>query len=154
VAQVVGPAIIGDLYASDRARLPKAMAFNQQFAIVGVLAAPTLGGLITELGGWRAIFAWLLLLGGAVGGATYAYIPETLNTAKESRPQLSLLMPLHSIWEGLGERNVAIVCLGIAVCHGTMFLNQARGVAPPRPSLPWHRSRACPQARAAGGAPR
>ena len=145
---VVGPAVVGDLYANDREALPKAMALTQQFSTVGVLAAPTVGGAITEWVGWRAVYLMLLLLGGAIGLATHRYIPETNDTPLAAReppryrchlgcillkmpaiivvrtgPALSLLMPLHSLREGLGEREVAIVCCGLASCHGE----------PPRP---------------------
>ena len=82
---VVGPAVVGDLYANDREALPKAMALTQQFSTVGVLAAPTVGGAITEWVGWRAVYLMLLLLGGAIGLATYRYVPETNDTPLSAR---------------------------------------------------------------------
>ena len=63
---VVGVAAIGDVYGDEanRARLPLAMARVQMCAVLGVLGAPTLGGALTELFGWRGIFWAMLLLGG------------------------------------------------------------------------------------------
>lgn len=122
---VVGMGALGDAYAKTQAgRLPRALATNSQWAIMGLVCAPTIGGAITEWLGWRGVFFFLFIAGGGCGALTYAWLPETLNTAKEERPRMNLCMPLRSLQEGFADRHVAIVSGGVAICHGVMFLNQ------------------------------
>ena len=121
---VVGMGSLGDAFASAPSKMPQAFATNSQYAILGLVCAPTVGGAITEWFGWRGVFVYLLVLGGVCGTLTYLWLPETLSTAQDARPAVDLCMPLRSLRDGLGTTSLAIVSGGVATCHGVMFLNQ------------------------------
>jgi DHA1 family bicyclomycin/chloramphenicol resistance-like MFS transporter len=88
---VLGRAVVRDLYEGARAgRELSRMGF-----VMGVVpaAAPVLGGLVGEWGGWRATFAVTTLLGLALVGVVLGLLPETLR-ARSTAP-LSILAILR-----------------------------------------------------------
>jgi len=75
-APVLGRAVVRDLFAG--ARMARVMSFAMAIFVSAPLVAPSLGALIMQLGGWRAIFVFLALYGAAVGAAAHRWLPETL----------------------------------------------------------------------------
>lgn len=73
---VLGRAIVRDLY--DRERSAAAIAYVTMAMVVAPMVAPAIGGVLTDLFGWPAVF----LLGGALGVpvllAVRGHLPETL----------------------------------------------------------------------------
>ena len=59
---------------------PAARVISRLMLVIGVapLFAPTVGGLIAGVAGWRAVFAVLAALGLALGAAVWRWLPETL----------------------------------------------------------------------------
>lgn len=73
---VLGRAIVRDLY--DRERSAAAIAYVTMAMVVAPMVAPAIGGVLTDLFGWPAVF----LVGGAIGVpvliAVRGHLPETL----------------------------------------------------------------------------
>lgn len=81
---VLGRAIVRDLY--DRERSAAAIAYITMAMVVAPMVAPAIGGVLTDLFDWSAVF----LLGGALGVlvliAVRGHLPETL--APRERPTM------------------------------------------------------------------
>jgi DHA1 family bicyclomycin/chloramphenicol resistance-like MFS transporter len=81
---VLSRAIVRDLY--DRDRSASVLGYIAMAFVIAPMLAPTIGGLLDQLAGWRAIFALLALLGAAAFFATWRSLPETnLNPAPSIR---------------------------------------------------------------------
>jgi MFS transporter, DHA1 family, multidrug resistance protein len=87
IVQAVGAAsgmtlvrtIARDAYRPEH--LVRAIAYLTMFYTLGPMISPLLGGVLIDTLGWRSVFGFALLAGGAITIAAYAAIPET-------RPQL------------------------------------------------------------------
>ena len=86
---VLGRAIVRDLY--DRERSAAAIAYVTMAMVVAPMVAPAIGGVLTDLFGWPAVF----LIGGALGVpvlmAVRGHLPETLAPREGSGPGWSML---------------------------------------------------------------
>src|SRR5215469_9954004 len=67
--------IARDAYGPER--LVKAIAYLTMFYAVGPMIAPFAGGLLVDAFGWRSVFGFALIAGGAIAVAVYAVIHET-----------------------------------------------------------------------------
>ena len=72
---VLSRAIVRDLY--DRDRSASVLGYIAMAFVVAPMLAPTIGGLLDQLAGWRASFVLLALLGIAALAATWRKLPET-----------------------------------------------------------------------------
>src|SRR5690606_24568948 len=72
---VLSRAIVRDLY--DRDRSASVLGYITMAFVVAPMLAPTIGGLLDQLAGWRASFVLLALLGIAALAATWRKLPET-----------------------------------------------------------------------------
>jgi len=75
-ATVVAMAVVRDRFSGSTA----ARVLSRLMLIIGVapLFAPTVGGVIANLAGWRAVFVALAVLGVVIGLAVRRWLPETL----------------------------------------------------------------------------
>jgi len=71
--------IARDAYRPEH--LVRAIAYLTMFYTLGPMISPLVGGVLIDTLGWRCVFGFALLAGGAITIAAYAAIPET-------RPQL------------------------------------------------------------------
>jgi multidrug resistance protein len=72
---VLSRAIVRDLY--DRDRSASVLGYITMAFVVAPMLAPTVGGLLDQIAGWRSIFVLLALLGAAALAATWRKLPET-----------------------------------------------------------------------------
>ena len=65
---------------------PAARVISRLMLVIGVapLFAPTLGGLIAGVAGWRAVFGVLAVFGLSLGLAVWRWLPETLPPARRT----------------------------------------------------------------------
>ena len=65
---------------------PAARVISRLMLVIGVapLFAPTVGGLIAGVAGWRAVFGVLAVFGLALGVAVWRWLPETLPPARRT----------------------------------------------------------------------
>ncbi len=75
---VLARAIVRDLY--DRERATTVLAYLTMAMVVAPMIAPTIGGILTDLFGWRASFVLVLMVGAVVLLATGAVLSETNKT--------------------------------------------------------------------------
>jgi DHA1 family bicyclomycin/chloramphenicol resistance-like MFS transporter len=110
-AAAVGRAVVTDTYQGRRA----AAKFGTLTAIslIGPIAGPALGGLLLPLGGWRAIFWFLALIGVLMAVGAVFGVPETLPSSM--RRQGGLRMLVSRSFELLRDRRfitpVVVQCL-------------------------------------------
>jgi DHA1 family bicyclomycin/chloramphenicol resistance-like MFS transporter len=88
---VLSRAIVRDLY--DRDRSASVLGYITMAFVIAPMLAPTIGGLLDQLAGWRASFALLALLGIAALAATWRKLPETNRNRAAS-------IGLHSLFAG------------------------------------------------------
>ena len=72
----IGRAVVRDLFPPER--MARSLAYLTMVVAVANAVAPSVGGLLTELLHWRAVFGALLIASAAVLYATLRYLPETL----------------------------------------------------------------------------
>lgn len=92
VGFAVGRAVVRDLY--DGAQAQRLMARIAVIFAIAPAVAPIIGGQLQHLFGWRGVFVFLALLGVALFGLTWHFLPETL--PKENRQPFSP----QSLWQG------------------------------------------------------
>jgi DHA1 family bicyclomycin/chloramphenicol resistance-like MFS transporter len=70
---------------------PAARVISRLMLVIGVapLFAPTVGGLIAGVAGWRAVFLALALFGIVLGAAVWRWLPETLPRERRATTGLS-----------------------------------------------------------------
>jgi DHA1 family bicyclomycin/chloramphenicol resistance-like MFS transporter len=115
--------IAADVYGHGR--LVKVIAYLTMFYTLGPMISPLVGGVLTDLLGWRSVFGFALLLGGIVSAGAYLFIAE-------SRPQETTAPTALSLLRGYAElfghvRFTAFV-LQSGFCTGT-FLATATAAA-------------------------
>jgi DHA1 family bicyclomycin/chloramphenicol resistance-like MFS transporter len=114
---VVVPAIVRDLYRDAEAA--KAMSMVMLTMIAAPLIAPTLGGQLLKIGGWRLLFdlqavaAFLLLV------LALFKLPET--HLGERRP-FNLRSVLEGYWQVICHRQAMIYILGGSVAYAGLFV--------------------------------
>lgn len=92
VAGVMARTMPRDLYAGSALR--HANSLLNMGILVSPLIAPVVGAWLTHLFGWRACFAFLLLLCLAVAAVMLRWLPETRPAGQQRRPLFSRYRPL------------------------------------------------------------
>lgn len=92
VAGVMARTMPRDLYAGSALR--QANSLLNMGILISPLIAPVIGAGLTHLFGWRACFAFLLLLCLAVTAAMLRWLPETRPAGQQTRPLFSRYRPL------------------------------------------------------------
>jgi DHA1 family bicyclomycin/chloramphenicol resistance-like MFS transporter len=76
-------AIARDAYRAEQ--LVKAIAYLTMFGTLGPMISPIIGGVLTDTLGWRSVFGFALLAGGAITLTAYLAMYETHPVDKRSR---------------------------------------------------------------------
>jgi DHA1 family bicyclomycin/chloramphenicol resistance-like MFS transporter len=76
-------AIARDAYRAEQ--LVKAIAYLTMFGTLGPMVSPFIGGVLTDTLGWRSVFGFSLLAGGAITLTAYLAMYETHPAAKRNR---------------------------------------------------------------------
>ena len=71
-------------------RLVQAIAYFTMFYTLGPMIAPVVGGVLTDAFGWRSIFVFGILSGGAIAAGAYLTIYETRPDRVPDQPRFSL----------------------------------------------------------------
>ncbi len=81
-ASITAMAVIRDRLTGG----PAARVLSRLMLVIGLapLLAPTIGGLIAGVAGWRAVFGVLAALGVALGVVVWRFLPETLPPARRT----------------------------------------------------------------------
>jgi predicted MFS family arabinose efflux permease len=107
---------VGDIF--PREELGKALAFFSLSRMSASLFGPVLGGVVCEFFGWRATFWLVAMLDTLLAATCYFYVPETLLTPRESRPQLGWSIPFRPLLEIGHDRSIGLMCFLGALNHG------------------------------------
>ena len=114
---VVGRAIVNDLYEGRDAA--KVMTVLVMLLTIGPIISPTLGSLLLEGFGWRAIFVTMLGVSVIALGLSLAIIPETLPpSARSRRPFRSGIATAATL---LRQRRFLLPALIAGLVQGGMF---------------------------------
>jgi DHA1 family bicyclomycin/chloramphenicol resistance-like MFS transporter len=81
-------AIARDAYRADQ--LVKAIAYLTMFGTLGPMVSPFIGGLLTDIFGWRSVFGFALVAGAAITVIAYFVTVETHPPAKRDTGGASL----------------------------------------------------------------
>jgi DHA1 family bicyclomycin/chloramphenicol resistance-like MFS transporter len=84
-AMTLARSIARDAYRADQ--LVAAIAYLTMFSTVGPMVSPFVGGLLIDSFGWRSVFAFVLLAGGAITVTVGLVIHETLPPAKRVKAE-------------------------------------------------------------------
>jgi DHA1 family bicyclomycin/chloramphenicol resistance-like MFS transporter len=76
-------AIARDAYRAEQ--LVKSIAYLTMFGTLGPMVSPFIGGVLTDTLGWRSVFGFALLAGGAITLTAYLAMYETHPAAKRNR---------------------------------------------------------------------
>jgi DHA1 family bicyclomycin/chloramphenicol resistance-like MFS transporter len=95
----IARAMLSDLMTGDR--LARALSLTMMVMTTAPLIAPTLGGEILTLFGWRSIFIALAVIGSITAIATWLFLPETL--AMENRQPFKARTVLRTYAEMLNH---------------------------------------------------
>jgi DHA1 family bicyclomycin/chloramphenicol resistance-like MFS transporter len=68
-------AIARDAYSADK--LVKAIAYLTMFGTLGPMVSPFIGGVLTDMFGWRSVFGFALVAGAAIALAAWLVLYET-----------------------------------------------------------------------------
>jgi len=82
-------AIARDAYRADQ--LVKAIAYLTMFGTLGPMVSPFIGGLLTDIFGWRSVFGFALVAGAAITLTAYFVTVETHPPAKRDKGDASLI---------------------------------------------------------------
>ncbi len=82
-------AIARDAYSADK--LVKAIAYLTMFGTMGPMISPFVGGVLTDMFGWRSVFGFALLAGGAITLTAYLVLYETHPVDKRTKVGASVL---------------------------------------------------------------
>ena len=88
VGMVVGRAIVRDRF--DRERTASMLAYITMAMVVAPMLAPTIGGFLDNLYGWRASFIFVLLSSLIVLAIIFRWLPETLAVKSTGNAFLSI----------------------------------------------------------------
>ena len=76
-------AIARDAYRAEQ--LVKAIAYLTMFGTLGPMVSPFIGGLLTDIFGWRSVFGFALAAGAAITLTAYFVTVETHPPAKRDK---------------------------------------------------------------------
>lgn len=86
---------------------------------IGPMVAPAVGGVLEESGGWRAVFAFLAVLGVAVGVLALVALPESLPARRRTRLQTRALVAGYA--RTLADRRYVVAMLALTSAFAGLF---------------------------------
>jgi len=92
-------AIARDAYRADQ--LVKAIAYLTMFGTLGPMVSPFIGGLLTDLFGWRSVFGFALAAGAAIMLTAYFVTVETHPPAKRDKGDASIIQAFSALFRRL-----------------------------------------------------
>jgi DHA1 family bicyclomycin/chloramphenicol resistance-like MFS transporter len=92
-------AIARDAYRAEQ--LVKAIAYLTMFGTLGPMISPIIGGVLTDTLGWRSVFVFALLAGGAISLTSYLVLYETHPVAARNRDGESVLQSYVALFRRL-----------------------------------------------------
>jgi DHA1 family bicyclomycin/chloramphenicol resistance-like MFS transporter len=113
-------AIARDAYGADR--LVKAIAYLTMAYTLGPMIAPPMGGLLVDHWGWRSVFWFAFLAGGAITVAVGVVLPETKHRVTGGRG--GILRDYRTLF---ADRRFAAFVLQSGFMTGTFFAMIAAG---------------------------
>lgn len=116
-AMITAMAVIRDRLTGG----PAARVISRLMLVIGVapLLAPTIGGLIAGVAGWRAVFGALALFGVALGVVVWRWLPETL--APQRRTTAGVGSALRGYRALLGDRHFVALAVIPGLVMGALF---------------------------------
>ena len=112
----VGRAIVRDLFPAER--MARTLAQLTMVVAVANAVAPSIGGVLTQLAHWRAIFAALLIASVMISVWAARRLPETLSTKYAEDPRGSL-----ATMASLARKPAFMACaLQATVVYGTFLV--------------------------------
>jgi DHA1 family bicyclomycin/chloramphenicol resistance-like MFS transporter len=82
-------AIARDAYRAEH--LVKAIAYLTMFGTLGPMVSPFIGGVLTDMFGWRSVFGFALVAGGAIALTAYWVLYETHPAANRTTSDVSVV---------------------------------------------------------------
>jgi len=126
VGMIVGRAVIRDLYEGPEAQ--KLLSLVTMIFAFAPAVAPVIGGWIHVTLGWRGVFAFMVMIGAALGLASYLMLPET--HPKERRPRLHPGELARTAWGIVRHREFALLAVAMGANYAAMmsFIGSAPAV--------------------------
>jgi MFS transporter, DHA1 family, multidrug resistance protein len=121
--------IARDAYGPDQ--LVRVLAYLTMFYTIGPMISPAIGGFLVDTFGWRSVFGFALLLGGAITIAAYVAIYETRPRIEPLHPPTGIIRSYVALFSHL--RFTAFV-LQSGFCSGS-FMATASASATLMPEL-------------------
>ena len=112
-ARVIAVSIVRDRY--EGREMARVMSFTMMVFMIIPVLAPTFGGLLLALAGWRSIFAVMAALSVAVGIWFYIRMPETLH------PEFRRALSVRSIVEAARICVTNREAVGYSLAIGLLF---------------------------------
>lgn len=117
----------------EGAERTRAIARNSAALTGSIVVLPPLGGLLTDLGGWRATFVpyWIAVISAVV---VWVQLPRSTRREGTLRAQLSQTAPVLRTWAVLGPVTmglfVFVLIFGIFLTAVPLYLDDEFGVGP------------------------
>ncbi len=92
-------AIARDAYRADQ--LVKAIAYLTMFGTLGPMVSPFIGGLLTDIFGWRSVFGFALAAGAAITLTAYFVTVETHPPEKRDKGDESMIAAFAALFRRL-----------------------------------------------------
>jgi DHA1 family bicyclomycin/chloramphenicol resistance-like MFS transporter len=92
-------AIARDAFRAEQ--LVKAIAYLTMFGTVGPMISPIIGGFLTDIFGWRSVFGFALLAGGAISVTAYLVMYETHPLANRKTDGVSVTQSYVALFRRL-----------------------------------------------------
>jgi DHA1 family bicyclomycin/chloramphenicol resistance-like MFS transporter len=92
-------AIARDAYRADQ--LVKAIAYLTMFGTLGPMISPIIGGVLTDVFGWRSVFAFALIAGGAISLVAWRVMYETHPVANRKIGDVSVAQSYVALFSRL-----------------------------------------------------
>ncbi len=92
-------AIARDAYRADQ--LVKAIAYLTMFGTLGPMVSPFIGGLLTDIFGWRSVFGFALAAGAAITLTAYFVMAETHPPARRDTSGDGMLQAFSALFRRL-----------------------------------------------------
>ncbi len=112
-ARVIAVSIVRDRYAGRE--MARVMSFTMMVFMIVPVLAPTFGGLLLALAGWRSIFATMAALSVAVGLWFFIRMPETLH------PEFRRALSVRSILDAARICVTNREAVGYSLAIGLLF---------------------------------
>jgi DHA1 family bicyclomycin/chloramphenicol resistance-like MFS transporter len=92
-------AIARDAYRADR--LVKAIAYLTMFGTLGPMVSPFIGGVLIDMFGWRSVFGFAFVAGGAIALTAYMVLYETHPPEKRTKRDVSVAQSYWALFRRL-----------------------------------------------------